>query len=252
MTSASRSPKQPTDPQGVARAAAGGTDSGHAPPHGGGHVHRDGDGSEGQGRGHGHGHGRAIVDEDGDRVSITDVSGTVAHFEMTYSPPSSGRAKFGPPIRSRIPSALYLLGALALGAAVAYAYTLAPSGSRLFAWVVERDPDRPVSASVLATIVVVSALATVLRTHMRGVVVSDQWIEARYLLPFGIPKARRWAWPQVLRVVLDGARVGFELWDGTFERLPEVANARALVQTVLQHAHRRRIDVTVLESATPR
>ena len=193
----------------------------------------------------------AIVDEDGDRVSITDVNGTVAHFEMSYSPPaaSASRAKFGPPLRSRVPSALYLFGALLLGAAVLYAYTLAPSNSRVFVWAVEGDRDRPVSAAVLAVVVLVSALATVLRTHMRGVLVSEHWIEARYLLPLGIPKARRWGWPQVLRVVIDGTRVGLELWDGSFEKLPEVSSPRDLLSLILQHAQRRRIDITVLERA---
>jgi hypothetical protein len=191
----------------------------------------------------------AIVDDDGDRVSVTDVNGTVARFEMTYAPPSSAKTKFGPPLASRVPSAIYLLGSLALGAAVLYAYTYAPSSSRLFVWAVEGDRDRPVSASVLAAVVFVSALATVLRTHMRGVLVSDQWIEARYLLPLGIPKARRWGWPQVLRVVIDDTRIALELWDGSFEKLPEVASPRGLLQLVLQHAHRRHIDVTVL--ATP-
>jgi hypothetical protein len=193
----------------------------------------------------------AIVDDDGDRVSVTDVNGSVAHFEMTYpAPGTGGRTKFGPPLRTRLPSALYLLGALALGAVVLYAYTAAPSTSRLFVWAVEGDRDRPVSAGILAIVVVVSALATVLRTHMRGVVVSELWIEARYLLPLGIPKARRWGWPQVLRIVIDEARVALELWDGSFEKLPEVARPRELVQLVVQHAHRHRIDVTVL--ATPR
>jgi hypothetical protein len=190
----------------------------------------------------------ALFDDDGDRASVTDVNGTVARFEMTYSPPSGARTKFGPPLRSRVPSGLYLLGALLLGGAVVYAYTLAPSSSGIFEWVVVRDRDRPISASILAVVVVVSALATVLRTHMRGVVVSDQWVEARYLLPLGIPKARRWAWPQVLRVVVDHHRIAFELWDGSFERLPEVRNSQALASAVLQHAHRRRIDVTVLEN----
>ncbi len=190
------------------------------------------------------------VADDGDRGSVTDVSGSVAHFEMTYSPPGGGRVKFGPPMRARVPSALYLLGASVLGAIVLYAYTAAPSGSRLFAWAVEGDRDRPVSASVLAVVVLVSALATVLRTHMRGVVVSEQWIEARYLLPLGIPKARRWAWAQVLRIVVDGTRVALELWDGSFEKLPEVAKSGDLLQLVLQHAQRRRIDVTALP--TPR
>jgi hypothetical protein len=192
------------------------------------------------------------ADTDGERVSVTDVNGTVARFEMTYSPPAGLRRKFGPPLRARVPSAMYLGGALALAGVVLYAYTLAPSSSRLFAWVVGRDRDRPLSASVLAVVVVVSALATVLRTHMRGVVVSDDWIEARYLLPLGIPKARRWAWAQVLRVVLDGTRVAFELWDGSFEQLPDVAKGSDLVLMVLGHAQRRRIDVTMLDAARRR
>ncbi|HTB76006.1 MAG TPA: hypothetical protein VK762_22305 [Polyangiaceae bacterium] len=192
----------------------------------------------------------SVVDDDGDRVSVTDVNGTIARFEMTYSPPATGRLKFGPPLASRIPSAIYLAGALVLGALVLYAYTAASSNSLLFVWVVEKDRGRPLSANVLTAIVVVSALGTVLRTHMRGVLVSDDWVEARYLLAFGIPRSRRWAWTQVLRVVLDGTRVAFELWDGSFERLPQVAKGRELVDVVLQHAQRRRIDVTVLDAAT--
>ncbi|MGA7122357.1 MAG: hypothetical protein WBY94_19800 [Polyangiaceae bacterium] len=187
-----------------------------------------------------------------DRDSITDVNGSIARFEMSYSPPSAARVKFGPPLRSRVPSALYLLGASALGAAVIYAYAVAPSNSRLFAWAVEGDRDRPVPAGVLAAVVFVSALATVLRTHMRGVLVSDEWLEARYLLPLGIPRARRWGWAQVLRVVVDDAQIAVELWDGSFEKLPQVARGRELVQLVLRHAHRRRIDVTMLDRATPR
>jgi hypothetical protein len=190
------------------------------------------------------------VTDDGDRISVTDVNGTVARFEMTYSPPAGAedRAKFGPPLRTRIPSALYLLAATGLGAVVLYAYALAPSSSPVFGWVVEGDRGRPVSASVLAVVIVVSALATVLRTHMRGVLVGPEWVEARYLLPLGIPRARRWGWPQVTRVVVDGKRIGFDLWDGSFERLPEVADGRALVDLVLQHAQRLRIDVTVLDA----
>jgi len=188
--------------------------------------------------------------DDRDRqIGPADVSGSVPRFDMTYSPPSRERAKtkFGPPIRSRIPSALYLGAALVLGAIVAYAYTAAPSSSRVFAWVVEGDRQRPLSASVLATVVVISAIGTVLRTHMRGVLVGEDWIEARYLLPLGIPRARRWGWPQVLRVVVDDERVALELWDGSFERLPAVARADELVDLLTYQARRRRIDVTELD-----
>jgi hypothetical protein len=181
-----------------------------------------------------------------ERSSVTDVNGSVARFSMTYSPVAGDRRKFGPPLRSRIPSALYLIAAVALAGVVLYAYTLAPSSSRVFEWVVGRDRDRPLSASVLAAVIVVSAIGTVVRTHMRGVVLSDDWIETRRVLPLGIPRARRWAWAQVLRVVLDDSRVALELWDGSFERLPDVARRDDLVQVVIGHAQRRRIDVTSL------
>jgi hypothetical protein len=184
-----------------------------------------------------------------ERVSVTDVNGSIARFEMSYSPPGNdpSRAKFGPPWRTRLPSALYLGVALVLGAVVLYAYTAAPSSSFVFEWVVERDRGRPLSASVLTVIIVVSAMATVLRTHMRGVLVGEDWIEARYLLPFGIPRARRWGWPQVLRVVVDGTRVAFELWDGSFERLPEVAKGQELADLIVRQAQRRRIQITALD-----
>jgi hypothetical protein len=190
-----------------------------------------------------------VDDDDGDRPSVTDVNGTVARFEMTYSPPSDvqQRIKFGPPLRARVPSAIYLAAALVMGALVLYAYTAASSSSLLFVWVVERDRGRYLPANVLTVIVVASGFATVLRTHMRGVVVSEDWIETRTLLPLGIPRARRWSWSQVLRVVVDGTRIALELWDGSFERLPEVAKRREFADLIQQQAQRRRIDITFLD-----
>jgi hypothetical protein len=123
----------------------------------------------------------------------------------------------------------------------------APTSSRLFAWAVEGDRIRPLSVSVIAVILLVSALATVIRTHMRGVIVSDDWVEARSLLALGIPRAKRWGWPQVTRLVIDGERIGFEMYDGSFERLPAVADGKGMIQLMMHHAARLRIDVTVLE-----
>jgi hypothetical protein len=186
------------------------------------------------------------VDDDGERISITDVNGTVARFDMSYEPPSAGqKLKFGPPRRARIPSALYLLASAVFGIVTAFAYN-APSNSKLFVWAVEGDRMRPLSVSVIAVVLLVSSIATVIRTHMRGVIVTDDWIEARYL-QMTIPKAKRWGWPQVTRIVLDGDRVGFETYDGSFERLPEVADGKAMVDVMMHHAARLRIDVTVLE-----
>src|SRR5215472_7897294 len=151
------------------------------------------------------------VYEDGDRISITDVHGTIARFEMTYEPPSAGeKVKFGPPLKTRIPSAIYLAAAVVFGIVTAYAYN-APTTSKLFVWAVEGDRMRPLSVSVIAVVLLVSALATVIRTHMRGVIVTDDWIEARYL-QMTIPKARRWGWPQVTRLVIDGDRAGFDTY----------------------------------------
>ncbi len=187
--------------------------------------------------------------EEGDRLSVTDVNGSIARFEMSYSPPSGDavREKFGPPWRTRVPSAIYLAAALVLGAIVLYGYMFAPSSSIIFGWVVVGDRGRPISASVLATVIVISGLGTVLRTHMRGVLVGEEWIEARYLLALGIPRARRWGWPQILRIVVDGPRIAFELWDGSFEKLPEVARGREMVDLIIELAQRRRIQVTVLD-----
>jgi len=187
------------------------------------------------------------VDADGDRISITDVNGTVARFDMTYEAPSAGeKVKFGPPRRARLPSALYLLASIVFGVVTLCAYN-APSSSRLFVWAVEGDRIRPLSVSVIAVVLLVSSLATVLRTHMRGVIVTDDWIEARSLLALGIPRAKRWGWPQVTRLVVDGESLGFEMYDGSFERLPVVADGKAMIQLMMHHAARLRIDVTVLE-----
>lgn len=188
----------------------------------------------------------ASSDEDEERISITGTHGTVAQFDMSYSPPDGTRSKFGPPWRARVPSAVYLAGATVLALVVGYAYTTAPSSSPLFFWVVEQDRGRPLSAGVLTTVIAVSALATVVRTHMRGVLIGDDGLEARFLLPFGIPRARRWAWAQVHRIVVDGGHVGLELWDGVFERLPEVQDSVGLVDTLLRYARMRKITVTVL------
>jgi hypothetical protein len=192
------------------------------------------------------------VDADGDRISITDVNGTIARFDMSYEPPSVGeKTKFGPPVRKRIPSAIYLSVAVVFAAVTAYAYN-APTNSKLFRWAVEGDRIRPLSLSVIAVILIISAAATVIRTHMRGVIVTDDWVEARDLLALGIPRAKRWGWAQITRLVIDGDRTGLDLYDGSFERLPAVANGKALVQLMIHHAARLRIDVTVLERTPTR
>lgn len=181
-----------------------------------------------------------------EQPSVTDVNGTVARFEMAYSPPSGETFRFGPPRSATLPAYLYLLCAALLGAVVVYGYEAASSTSRLYVWLVEGDRHRPLSAAGLAILVGLSALATVLRAHMRGVVVHGDGVEARYLLPLGIPRVKKWQWPQVHRVIVSDRSVALELWEGTYERLPDVADTQRMADLLVAIANGRRIQVTRL------
>lgn len=188
-----------------------------------------------------------LGEENGERVSVTDVHGTVARFEMAYTPGSGDRFAFGPPLRMRLPSLAFLGVALAAAATVFFAYSAASSSSALFRWVVEGDKHRILAAPGFALILVASAIGTAIRAHMRGVIVTDEGIESRTLLALGVPRVRRFAWPQVDRVIVDeDSAVMLELWDGRYERLPEVAEAPRLAQLLEQIAAGRRMQVTRL------
>jgi hypothetical protein len=176
--------------------------------------------------------------------SVTE-NGTVARFEMAYSPPR-GAEPFGPPLRQRIASILFLAFGLVLSSLVAVAYYASSSNSALYRWIVEGDRGRPLPASVLAFFIVVSALGTLVRARMRGVIVHPDGIEARYLLVFGVPRVKRWAWAQIERIVLDDEGAMLDLWDGTYERLPEVARPREMGALLERIAGSRRIVVTRL------
>lgn len=175
-----------------------------------------------------------VLDE-GDRPSITEVNGTVARFEMAYSPEGEAeRLAFGAPLLTRLPSYLFAACCAGVVGMVTLAYS-GSSNSRLYVWIVEGDEDRPIPALVLAAVIALSGLATVVRSHMRGVVVTKHGLEARYLLPMGVPRLKRWAWAQIHRMVMDERGVMLELWDSTYERLPAVAEGARLAG-VLAHA----------------
>jgi hypothetical protein len=185
--------------------------------------------------------------ESGDRISVTDVNGTVARFEMAYTPPAGEKTKFGPPLTQRLPSILFLVFAVTMVAAV-YLVQAGPSGSYLFRFIVEGDRGRPFSAQTLSFIVLLSAIGTVFRAQMRGVIVRADGLEARYLLAFGIPKLRKWSWTQLERVVLDDEQIMIELWNGQYERLPAVSEPRKLGELLERICAARKIRVTRLPS----
>ena len=72
----------------------------------------------------------------------------------------------------------------------------------------------------------------------------------RSYVPSHSSRIKRWAWPQIDRFVVDETQVMLELWDGTYERLPEVAETAKLVNLLERIAAGRKIQVTKLKSAT--
>lgn len=170
--------------------------------------------------------------EESERPSITEVNGTVARFEMAYQPEPSERHAFGPPLSQRIPSMIWFLFSLGVTGTVVLAHHMS-SNSSLFIWVVERDRNG-IPSSVLAFLVLASGIGVLARSAMRGVIVHAGGIEARWVLPLGVPRVRAWAWAQVHRMVIDDDAVMLELWNGTYERLPRVARPLDLA-VVLEH-----------------
>jgi hypothetical protein len=186
-----------------------------------------------------------VASAEDERPSITEVNGTVARFTMAYSPEKGDRFAFGPPLWQRAPSLVYLGFALTLACVVFAAYH-GSSNSSLYRWVVEGDSTRPLGSVPLTFLIVFSAVATVVRAGMRGVVVTADGVEARYLLAMGLPRIRKWTWPQIDRLVLDEENVMLELWDGTYERLPRVREGKALTELLARIAVARNRPVTRL------
>lgn len=186
--------------------------------------------------------------DDGDRPSITDAHGTIARFEMAYSPNESDRFAFGPPLWARIPGYIFLAFAATVGLLVLYAH-FAPSNSRLYIWIVEGDHHRAFGSAPLAFVIAFTAIGNVIKTGLRGVIVTAEGIEARILLAGGFPKVRRWTWAQVDRLVIDGEDVMVELWNGEYERLPKVKDGEKLANLLASIATARGRAVTRLSKS---
>jgi hypothetical protein len=189
--------------------------------------------------------------DDHERPSITEVNGSVAKFDMAYSPKVGERRAFGPPLRHTLPSYVFLAGALVFAAVVATAYA-SSSNSQLFIWIVEGDRHRQVGAQPLAWFISICALGTVLRSHLRGVIISQDGIEMRTMLALGLPKVRKMMWAQIDRIVIDERGVMLELWNGEYERLPAVKDHDGLAKTLEAIAGLRKKQVTRLQSAEKR
>lgn len=182
---------------------------------------------------------RDILDtDDGDRPSITEVNGTVARFDMAYNPNPDERFVFGPPLWQRLPSLLFLGFAAVMGVVTLMAHNAsADTALHHFIVVENRTP--------LVFVIVVAAVATFIRSGLLGVIVTRDGVETR-TLSLGIPRVRRYRWAQIDRVVLDKEDVLFELWNGSYERLPHVREGEKMVDLLERVAIGRGRQVTRL------
>jgi len=178
--------------------------------------------------------------DDGDRPSVTDVNGTVARFEMAYNPNPGDRFVFGPPVWQRLPSLLFLGFAAVIGAATVLAHN-GSSNTALYRFIVTEN------RTPLVFVIVLAAIATFIRSGLRGVIVTRDGVETRSL-SMGVPRVKKYGWAQIDRVVLDKEDVLFELWNGTYERLPKVREAAKLVDLLERVALGRGRQVTRLDN----
>jgi len=159
---------------------------------------------------------------------------------MTYRPTET---VFLPPWRVRLPSLIYLLVALVIGGVV-LAAEASSSNSELYVLVIENSSRRLISAETFAILLGISALATVLRTGMRGVRVYGDGLEYRDVVSFFIPKRRRYRWAQIDGISLrEPKSIGLDLWDGTRVFLPPVADHDGLAATLEKVGAARAIPV---------
>lgn len=165
--------------------------------------------------------------DEGDRPSITETNGTVARFEMAYNPNPGERFAFGPTWGQRAPSLVFLAFAIFV---MYLAYT------------------RPIGSPFLAWIILVAAVGFVAQSSLRGVIVTRDGVEARYVVALSVGKVKKWGWAQIDRLVLEPkGGVLLELWDGTYEKLPPVRDGAGLVEILARVAKGRGRAITRLE-----
>lgn len=161
-------------------------------------------------------------------------------FDMTYRPADTA---FGPPLRAKIPSFVYLFLALAALMVLLLAERSAHD-SWLYVNVVERGARGFVGARFVAFMLVVGALSSLVRSSMRGVRIRADGLEYRDIVSLGIPKLRRYRWAQIDRIILDSPNnIALDLWDGTRAFLPAVEDRVGLAAALEKVGAARAIPV---------
>lgn len=147
---------------------------------------------------------------------------------MTYRPREEF---FGPPLRVRIVGYIHA-GVAVLVALLVVLVERGPQDSELYQFMFRQK--HLVDTHLAAGAFFASALFSILRDGMRGVMVRAGFIEYRELLSAVWPRVRRYRWAQIdaLTFETNGA-IGIDLWDGRREYLPEV-RAGAELRAVLE------------------
>jgi hypothetical protein len=158
---------------------------------------------------------------------------------MTYRPRESVY-----PVRwlERVPSLIYLTVAL-VALVLVVAGERSDPGTWLFNFVVRQDQGRLIGSRTFSVLLLVGAVASILRTNMRGVRVYGDGVEAREITNLIVPRVRRYRWPQMALIVLDQPSIAVDLWDGRRAFLPVVSDQKGLAATLEKVAAARDIPV---------
>lgn len=142
---------------------------------------------------------------------------------MTYRP---AEEFFGPPWIQRVPSIVHL--AIAIGiVALVLSVEHGPTDTELYRYMFRQA--HLIDAKFVAGAFVLSAISSILRAGMRGVRVRGDFIEYRDIVGSFFPKVRRIRWAQIDGILLEkSGSVRLELWDGSIDLLPRVADATGL------------------------
>lgn len=158
---------------------------------------------------------------------------------MSYRPDES---VYPPPWAERVPTILYVALAVTIVVLVIVGEN-SNANTWLFDFVVAQDRGRVMSSRTFAIVMGLGAVASVLRSNMRGIRVYGDGLETREVSYGFLPQVRRFRWSQLELIVLDQKTLWVELWDGRRARLPSVANREQLIFTLERVAVSRDIRV---------
>jgi hypothetical protein len=158
---------------------------------------------------------------------------------MTYRP---REGFFGPPFRQRVSSLVHLAFALGLIGFV-FVVERGPHDSAAYRYLFQRE--HLIDIHFVEVAFVVSSLSSMLRASMRGVRVRGDFVEYRELVGSLWPKVRRIRWAQIDRILLhESGTISLELWDGSTDFLPLVADSLGLGRVLTQVATSRAIPIS--------